>query len=169
MSPAAIVDRQLAATGRNVPEQERLEAWVAAVLSRFPEETRHEVTVRFVDVEEGQALNRDYRGYDKPTNVLSFPFEAPPGVALPLLGDLVLCHPVVMREADEQGKRLVDHYGHLVVHGILHLLGHDHLEEEEAEEMERLEREILQDFAIADPYATPPMTNEKQDDRKDET
>jgi probable rRNA maturation factor len=167
MNPASIVDRQLAVNGASLPGQAELEAWVAAVLARFPHEVRREVTVRFVDDEEGQALNRDYRGRDRPTNVLSFPFEAPPGVELPLLGDLVLCHPVVLREAAEQGKTQQDHYAHLVIHGMLHLLGHDHLEEREAEEMERLEREILTDFAIADPYAPPPG-DQQQDDSKDE-
>lgn len=167
MTPAPIVDRQPAVASQELPEQAELEAWVAAVLTRFPQETRHEVTIRFVGDEEGQALNRDYRGRDKPTNVLSFPFEAPPGVALPLLGDLVLCHPVVLREAVEQGKPWRDHYAHLVVHGMLHLLGHDHLEDQEAEEMERLEREILADFTIADPYAPSPG-NAQQNDSKNE-
>ncbi|MGR2740245.1 rRNA maturation RNase YbeY [Billgrantia sp. Q4P2] len=168
MSPAPIVDLQLATAGEELPEQAGLEAWVSAVLARFPQEARHEVTVRIVDAEEGQALNRDYRGRDKPTNVLSFPFEGPPGLALPLLGDLVLCHPVVVREAHEQAKSLGDHYAHLVIHGMLHLLGHDHLEEAEAEVMEGLEREILADFTIADPYAPPPGEHEQQDDSKDE-
>ncbi|WP_111413764.1 rRNA maturation RNase YbeY [Billgrantia lactosivorans] len=168
MSPAPIVDLQLAAAGDGLPAQAELEAWVAAVLARFPQESRHEVTVRIVDSEEGRTLNRDYRGRDKPTNVLSFPFDAPPGVSLPLLGDLVLCHPVVAREAREQAKRLVDHYAHLVIHGMLHLLGHDHLEEAEAEAMERLEREILADFTIADPYAPPASSDEQQDDSMDE-
>lgn len=168
MTPLAIVDLQLAIAGEKLPKQAELEAWVNAVLVRFPQESRHEVTVRIVDTEEGQALNRDYRGRDKPTNVLSFPFDGPPGVTLPLLGDLVLCHPVVVREAHEQAKRLVDHYAHLVIHGMLHLLGHDHLEEAEAETMEGLEREILADFAIADPYAPPPDNDEQQDDSKDE-
>ncbi|MGR4067494.1 rRNA maturation RNase YbeY [Halomonas sp. LR3S48] len=164
MSPVAIVDLQLATAGEELPEQAELEAWVNAVLVRFPQETRHEVTVRIVDCEEGQGLNRDYRGRDKPTNVLSFPFDGPPGLTLPLLGDLVLCHPVVVAEAREQAKRLLDHYAHLVIHGMLHLLGHDHLEEAEAERMEALEREILADFAIADPYAPLPGDHEQQDD-----
>ncbi|MFQ3787712.1 rRNA maturation RNase YbeY [Halomonas sp. A29] len=168
MSPAPIVDFQLATAGDVLPGQAELEAWVSAVLTRFPQEARHEVTIRIVDTEEGQALNRDYRGHDRPTNVLSFPFETPPGLELPLLGDLVLCHPVVEREAREQAKRLGDHYAHLVIHGMLHLLGHDHLEEDEAEVMERLEREILADFSIADPYAPSLSDREQQDDSKDE-
>ncbi len=153
MSQGPLIDRQVACTGADLPDLAALEAWVAAVLARFPGETRHELTVRFVDADESQALNRDYRGKDRPTNVLSFPFENPPGLALPLLGDLVICHHVVAEEAQAQGKRLPHHYAHMVVHGTLHLLGHDHLEESEAEAMEQLEREILAGFAIADPYA----------------
>lgn len=166
MNPLPIVDRQLATAGKSLPQQAELEAWVAAVLAHFPAETRHEVTIRFVDSEEGRTLNHDYRGYDKTTNVLSFPFEGVPGVALPLLGDLVLCHPVVADEAREQAKRLQDHYAHLVVHGMLHLLGHDHIEEAEAEEMEALEREILAQFAIADPYLPAANARERQDQSK---
>ncbi|MGL5337628.1 MAG: rRNA maturation RNase YbeY, partial [Aeromonas veronii] len=93
-----------------------------------------------------------YRGKDKPTNVLSFPFEAPPGLELPLLGDLVICRQVVEREAEEQGKPLMAHWAHMVVHGSLHLLGYDHIEDEEAEEMEALERDIMQELGFADPY-----------------
>lgn len=150
MSP--VVDRQQAIEAEGLPGQAELEAWVAAVLARHDVAADSELTVRLVDSEESQALNRDYRGRDRPTNVLSFPFESPPGVALPLLGDLVICHPVVVAEAAEQDKALADHYAHMVVHGTLHLLGHDHIEDEEAEAMERLEREILAEFDIADPY-----------------
>ncbi|RDB43912.1 rRNA maturation RNase YbeY [Halomonas sp. DQ26W] len=152
MSLAAIVDRQVAYNCSSLPGQSTLESWVGAVLSHHPEEHRTELTIRFVDADESQALNRDYRGRDQPTNVLSFPFDPPPGIELSLLGDLVICHPVVMREALEQDKRLNDHYAHLVVHGTLHLLGHDHAEEIEAEAMEQLERDILATFSIADPY-----------------
>ncbi|WP_104202066.1 rRNA maturation RNase YbeY [Billgrantia saliphila] len=168
MTSAAEIDRQVACVADDLPSRTELVAWVAAVLARFPDETRHEVTVRFVDVEEGQALNRDYRDRDRPTNVLSFPFDGPPGIELPLLGDLVLCHPVIEREAREQEKRLLDHYAHLVVHGTLHLLGYDHLDEAEAEVMEQLEREILMDFAIADPYAPLVGGADEQYNDKDE-
>ncbi len=110
-----------------------------------------------------QALNRTYRGKDAPTNVLSFPSMEMPGMAggeplLPeesaLLGDVVLARETIAREAVEQHKSLSDHLSHLVVHGVLHLLGHDHMEDEEAEEMEALERDILEDLGIADPYAS---------------
>jgi probable rRNA maturation factor len=166
------VDRQVAVAGAELPGQSALDAWVGAVLARHPGETRHEVTIRFVDAEESRVLNRDYRGKDRPTNVLSFPFECPPGVSLPLLGDLVICHPLVVDEAREQDKRLEDHYAHLVVHGTLHLLGHDHLEDAAAEAMEQLEREILTTLGIADPYATadddaPGTPSDTEDKRRD--
>nr|WP_298250980.1 rRNA maturation RNase YbeY [uncultured Halomonas sp.] len=147
------VDRQVAIDADTLPTQAELEGWVGKVLAHHDEE-RHELTVRLVDAPESQALNRDYRDRDKPTNVLSFPFENPPGVTLPLLGDLVICHPVVVAEAAEQDKPLGDHYAHMVVHGTLHLLGYDHLEEDEADVMETLEREILTEFGITDPYRT---------------
>lgn len=156
------VDRQLAIAAEGLPSQAELEAWVGAVLSRHAVDADSELSVRLVDAEESQALNRDYRGRDKPTNVLSFPFENPPGVSLPLLGDLVICHPVVAAEAAEQDKSLHDHYAHMVVHGTLHLLGYDHLEDDEAEAMEALEREILAELGIADPYRTAP-----EDERTD--
>lgn len=112
-----------------------------------------ELSIRIVDAHEGRELNRDYRDKDYATNVLSFPAELPPGVPLPILGDLVLCAPVIAREAQEQGKPLKHHYAHMVVHGVLHLLGHDHMEEAEAEAMETIEREVLASLGIADPYA----------------
>jgi len=111
-----------------------------------------ELAIRIVGLEEGQALNRDYRGKDYPTNVLSFPAELPPGVALPLIGDLAICAPVVAREAAEQGKKPTQHWAHMTVHGVLHLLGYDHLEDAEAERMESLETRILASLGIADPY-----------------
>ena len=116
---------------------------------------RADLAIRIVDSKEGRALNRHYRGKDYATNVLSFPAELPPGVdmPLPLLGDLVVCAPVVAREAAEQGKALNAHYAHLTVHGVLHLLGLDHDNPLEAEAMERFEREILAGMGFGDPYA----------------
>ena len=128
--------------------------WVAAALKGRIREA--DLAIRIVDSKEGRALNRHYRGKDYATNVLSFPAERPHGlpkdVRMPLLGDLVLCAPVIAREAREQGKPLVAHYAHLTVHGALHLLGWDHADEREAECMEQLEREILTNLGIADPY-----------------
>jgi len=108
-----------------------------------------QVTIRLVDSDEGQELNRDYRGKDYATNVLSFPYETEPR----LMGDLVICHAVVAREAAEQGKPLAAHYAHLVVHGMLHLQGYDHeTGEEDAAEMENEERRIMATLGYPDPY-----------------
>ncbi|WP_136252978.1 rRNA maturation RNase YbeY [Onishia niordana] len=154
--PPVTVDRQVVLEDSDaiaaLPTQDELERWIGAVL-QHADETHQELTVRFVDSDESQTLNRDYRDRDRPTNVLSFPFESPPGVSLPLLGDLVICHAVVVREAREQDKSLAAHYAHMVIHGTLHLLGHDHIEDDEAEQMEALERVILSGFDIQDPYA----------------
>lgn len=146
------VDVQYASNLPDLPDEDTLRCWVAAALADERQEA--ELTIRIVDEEESRILNRDYRGKDKPTNVLSFPFEAPPGLdAWPLLGDLVICAPVVAREAAEQGKALAAHYAHLTVHGTLHLLGWDHEDDKEAEAMEQLEREILASLGLPDPYA----------------
>lgn len=118
----------------------------------FSQDENQTMVVRIVDADESQILNRDYRGKDKPTNVLSFPFEAPPGVPCEHLGDLVVCLPVLQAEAAAQQKPLNDHFAHLVIHGVLHLQGYDHIEDEEAEQMETLEVELLQRLGITDPY-----------------
>lgn len=157
MSPVDI-DRQLASDAENLPSQAALERWVTAVLARHPDEQRTELTVRFVDEDESRTLNHTYRGKDSATNVLSFPFEGPPEVALPLLGDLIVCAPVVHLEAEQQAKALHDHYAHMVIHGTLHLMGYDHIEECEAEIMEALEGEILAALGIASPYQPAPQS-----------
>lgn len=135
-----------------VPAAASFRRWVEAALRGARRRRSTELAIRIVDTDEGRALNRDYRGKDYATNVLSFPAELPPGVALPLIGDLAICAPVVAREAAEQGKPLRDHWAHLTVHGVLHLLGHDHIEEAQAEAMEALETRILAGLGIADPY-----------------
>lgn len=116
-----------------------------------------ELTIRLVSEQESQQLNLDYRQKDKPTNVLSFPFEVPemiPTDELPnYLGDLVVCESVLVNEAKEQHKSYRDHYTHLIIHGVLHLLGFDHIEDAEAHTMENLEVAILADLGIADPYS----------------
>jgi probable rRNA maturation factor len=114
---------------------------------------RGDLAIRVVDTKEARSLNRHYRGKDYATNVLSFPADLPPEMQVPLLGDLVICAPVVAKEAAEQGKSLAAHYAHLTIHGVLHLLGLDHEDEREAEAMERIERELLADLGYADPYA----------------
>ncbi|MFZ5380898.1 rRNA maturation RNase YbeY [Aeromonas hydrophila] len=145
------LDLQLASASTDgLPSEAQLQSWLDGTILGFQQEA--EVTVRIVDEAESNELNLTYRGKDKPTNVLSFPFEAPPGLELPLLGDLVICRQVVEREAAEQGKPLIAHWAHMVVHGSLHLLGYDHIEDDEAEEMEALERDIMQELGFADPY-----------------
>ena len=146
------VDVQYAVTVDGTPEADAIRQWVLLAL---PEDKKDsELTLRVVDEAEITALNRQYRGKDGATNVLSFPYEAIPGVATDLLGDIVICAPVVNREAREQGKPERDHWAHLVIHGILHLLGHDHQRPEQAGAMEQLEHEILASLGIADPYVS---------------
>lgn len=142
---------QAACDGPSLPDESAVQRWVEAVLAGRRDEA--EVVVRMVGPEEARALNRDYRGRDYATNVLSFPFEAPPGFdPMPELGDLVICADVVASEAAEQGKPVEHHWAHLVIHGTLHLLGYDHIEEAEADVMEGVEREILATLGIPDPY-----------------
>ena len=140
-----------AAPRAGVPAAVSFRKWVAAALKGRIREA--DLAIRIVDEREGQALNRHYRGKDYATNVLSFPAELPEGVKLPLLGDLVICAPVVAREAKEQHKPAVAHYAHLTVHGVLHLLGWDHEHDKDAEAMEQLEREVLAELGLPDPYA----------------
>ncbi len=144
------LDLQYAVKPDNLPTQAQFETWVRVALGDTMDEA--ELTIRIVDASESQQLNHDYRGKDKPTNVLSFPFEAPPGIELPLLGDLVICASVVENEALEQQKALEAHWAHMVVHGCLHLLGYDHIEDAEAEEMESLETTLITGLGFPDPY-----------------
>ena len=145
------VDLQIATENiEGLPTEEQIVQWATAAVQ--PEGDEVEMTVRIVDEAESHDLNLTYRGKDRPTNVLSFPFECPDEVELPLLGDLVICRQVVEREAAEQEKPLMAHWAHMVVHGSLHLLGYDHIEDDEAEEMESLETQIMQGLGFDDPY-----------------
>ncbi|EGT77378.1 rRNA maturation RNase YbeY [Haemophilus haemolyticus] len=145
------VDLQIATENiEGLPTEEQIVQWATAAVQ--PEGDEVEMTVRIVDEAESHELNLTYRGKDRPTNVLSFPFECPDEVELPLLGDLVICRQVVEREAAEQEKPLIAHWAHMVVHGCLHLLGYDHIEDDEAEEMESLETQIMQGLGFDDPY-----------------
>jgi len=153
MSIELMLDLQLACEDNSeLPTEEQLNLWATAALTSRTDIEEPELTVRIVDEEESQQLNFEYRGKDKPTNVLSFPFEAPAHVPLPLLGDLIVCKQVVAREAVEQGKTSQAHWAHMIVHGCLHLLGYDHIKDEEAEEMEGIERIVLADLGFEDPY-----------------
>ena len=144
------VDLQNVFDGPGVPEESLLQAWAEAAWLG-PEAS--EVTLRIVGIAEGQELNNQYRGKDKPTNVLSFPFEAPAGITIPLAGDLVICAPVVQNEAEEQLKEPAAHWAHMVVHGMLHLQGYDHINDEDAEAMEALEIRLLAQLGFGNPYA----------------
>lgn len=144
------LDLQVAVAGHTLPSQQQFELWVTNALSDTMEQA--ELTIRIVDTEESQTLNSTYRGKDKPTNVLSFPFEVPEGIELPLLGDLVICASVVETEASEQQKPLEAHWAHMVTHGCLHLLGYDHIIDAEAEEMESLETQLIESLGFTDPY-----------------
>ncbi|WP_426369186.1 rRNA maturation RNase YbeY [Pseudocolwellia sp. HL-MZ7] len=135
---------------KNLPSTEQLQLWAETALSTL--ENDPELTIRLVESQESQELNHQYRQKEKPTNVLSFPFEVPEGIDLNLLGDLVICSDVVNQEAKEQNKQNLDHWAHLVIHGCLHLLGYDHIEEDEAVEMESLEIKLLSTLGIDNPY-----------------
>ncbi|MDO6386101.1 rRNA maturation RNase YbeY [Uliginosibacterium sp. 31-12] len=135
---------QYALSAEALPERSQLRGWIRAA-----EPGAAQLTVRFVDREEGRGLNAEYRGKDYATNVLSFPYEQEPI----LTGDLVLCWPVVVEEAAAQGKPVEAHCAHLIVHGVLHLQGWEHEEDAEAEEMEQEERTILAELGYPDPYA----------------
>lgn len=152
------LDVQDAARTRAVPDKPHIRRWARAALAGV---RRRQVglTVRIVGEREGAALNRRYRGRRGATNVLSFPFEEPPGLRTGQLGDLVVCAPVVAREARTVGKPAPAHWAHMVVHGVLHLRGYDHKTAQEARRMERLERRILAQLGFADPYA--PTTRAK--------
>ena len=143
-----------ATTSANTPDDEMFRQWVmAALVDRQAEAV---MAIRIVDDEEGQRFNLEYRGKDYATNVLSFLAETPVGVpqevAESQLGDLLICAPVVGREALEQGKNEVDHWAHLTVHGVLHLLGYDHEQSEDADVMEALEVGVLEKLGVSDPY-----------------
>ena len=150
MSLELALDLQIATDNPQLPSQAEFESWVKTALGDTMEQA--ELTIRIVDASESQMLNSTYRGKDKPTNVLSFPFEAPPEIELPLLGDLVICASVVENEALEQHKPLTAHWAHMVVHGCLHLLGYDHIDDIEAEEMESLETQLIEGLGFTDPY-----------------
>ncbi|MEJ2310123.1 MAG: rRNA maturation RNase YbeY [Gammaproteobacteria bacterium] len=143
------IELQIASTAAGLPSEDQLAAWAAAARLDAGEAS---IVIRIVDKPESRRLNRDYRGKDKPTNVLSFPFEPPPGVPEAHLGDLVICAPVVLAQAREQHKTPEAHWAHMVVHGVLHLQGYDHQNSVQAEEMESMERRILESLGYPDPY-----------------
>ena len=158
MQPASttLIDLQLALEAADLPGVDEFTRWADAALTEAGHAEPAEITVRLVGTDESRQLNNDFRGKDKPTNVLSFPNELPEFLKEELevmpLGDLVICAPVVADEAAEQGKPVRDHWAHLTMHGVLHLLGFDHIDDADAEEMEALEIRALASLGIANPY-----------------
>lgn len=146
------LDLQLASSEASLPTLDNFKTWLSLAIPS--EQQQWDITLRVVDEAESQSLNRDYRGKDYPTNVLSFPADVPAELNIPLLGDLVICAPVVAREACEQGKPLAAHWAHLCIHGALHLLGYDHQTDEEAEAMEAIETKLIMGLGFADPYTS---------------
>ena len=146
------IDVQIAVELPDLPSTEQLEQWANLSLNDMDEET--ELTIRIVDEEEAMELNSKWRSKPEPTNVLSFPVDANTVLKPRLLGDIVICAPVIAREAQEQGKSMDSHFAHMVIHGTLHLLGYDHIEEEQAIKMEAIEVNMLKTLQINNPYKT---------------
>jgi probable rRNA maturation factor len=144
------IDVQYAVSGDGIPAAEVIQQWADKALQERSGSA--ELTVRVVDEAEITALNRQFRGKDGATNVLSFPYEGMPGVTSDLLGDVVVCAPVVANESVAQSKPLQAHWAHIVVHGVLHLLGHDHSQDDEAHRMEACETDLLASLGYPDPY-----------------
>ncbi|HXS74130.1 MAG TPA: rRNA maturation RNase YbeY [Rhodanobacteraceae bacterium] len=137
---------------RGVPAAASFRRWAAAALAGARRKQPVELSLRIVGAREARSLNQRYRGKDYATNVLSFPAELPRGIKSPLLGDIVICAPEVIREARQQNKQVRDHYAHLTIHGVLHLLGFDHLNDADAAKMEALETRVLASLGVGDPY-----------------
>ena len=137
---------------KGVPVLRTFERWLAAIPELQQRRGWSELNILIVGRAAGRRYNRQFRGRDYATNVLSFPYEPAPGEHSGLLGDLVICAPVVAREAREQGKDARDHFAHMTIHGVLHLLGYDHEDERDADAMEALETRILASVGIDDPY-----------------
>ena len=144
------IEIQTVCASKGQPDRQLIQLWVDAALGDVDRDT--EIVLRIVDELESADLNEQYRHKTGPTNILSFPIDLPPGVDLNLLGDLVLCAPVMAKEAEEQDKLLAHHWAHIVVHGVLHLLGYDHIDETQAELMESKEIAILKKLKINNPY-----------------
>lgn len=135
---------------KNIPSRYYFQRWVNLALDG--RKNGIEITIRIVNVKESAQLNQDYRGKIGPTNILSFPFELPDGIVSPLLGDLIICAPIVAKEAKLQNKLELAHWAHLVIHGILHLLGYDHIKNKDAIIMESIEIELLNQLGFDNPY-----------------
>ncbi len=139
-------------TSASLPSPKDIETWVAVALNTQKHRSETHLTVRLVDEQEGIELNEKYRGNKGATNVLSFPYEGFDELDIPLLGDIVICNPVIIREAKQQDKEYKAHLCHMVVHGVLHLLGYDHQQEQDALDMESREIKILGGLGLSNPY-----------------
>jgi probable rRNA maturation factor len=153
------IDIQKACASDDSPDEDSIKRWVSAAIRDERDEC--ELSIRIVDEQESADFNQRYRGKSGATNVLSFPFDAVTPEPLPILGDLVICAPVLVREASEQQKTTTAHWAHIVIHGVLHLLGYDHIEDQDAEQMESLETEIMLILDFPPPYR---ILDESSDD-----
>ena len=153
------IDIQKACASEDSPDEDSIKRWVSAAIRDERDEC--ELSIRIVDEKESADFNQRYRGKSGATNVLSFPFDAVTPEPLPILGDLVICAPVLVREASEQQKTTTAHWAHIVIHGVLHLLGYDHIEDQDAEQMESLETEIMLILDFPPPYR---ILDESSDD-----
>ena len=156
-SSAVTIELQCVSQAEGIPEERDFYRWVSAALAGRHQQA--EVVIRVVDELESAHLNKTYRNKAGATNVLSFPFEAPEQVEMELLGDLVLCAPVIKNESIQQHKTIESHWAHMTVHGVLHLLGYDHLHNDQAVKMESLETEILTSMGYKAPYADETESN----------
>jgi len=136
----------------HAPSASQMQYWVNTALAKAGHNCPAQISIRVVEEQEMVALNNKFRNINKATNVLSFPYEALPGIEVPFLGDLVICADVVEREAKQQSKTSQQHWAHLLVHGVLHLLGYDHIKENDATKMESLEIEIMSKLGFPNPY-----------------
>jgi probable rRNA maturation factor len=146
------INLQIATQEKNIPSESLFKSWVKAALPG--KKQKMEITIRLVDIPEITELNKKYRHKKALTNVLAFPFQAPPGIKISILGDLVICAPIANKEAIEQKKSTKAHWAHLTIHGVLHLLGYEHSTQKDAKKMEALEIKILKKLGFPNPYLT---------------
>ncbi|WP_330925977.1 rRNA maturation RNase YbeY [Candidatus Sororendozoicomonas aggregata] len=164
MKTSATIDLQVACSAEGVPDVSLFTRWATAAVGNS--RASAEISIRVVDAIEGAELNQHWRNKQGPTNVLSFPCDFPDELNIPLLGDLVICAPVIAREAREQHKTPQAHWAHMVIHGTLHLLGYDHIEDSDARVMELLEIELLEALGFPNPYQATPSFNHSGEDRR---
>jgi probable rRNA maturation factor len=163
-TPTIHVDVDNACNADNVPDEGNFDRWVTAALDGI--RARADVAIRIVDETESASLNAQYRHKNTATNVLSFPSDLPEECEPPILGDLAICAVVVAHEATTQGKPLAAHWAHIVIHGTLHLLGFDHIDDGDADIMEAREIAILHGLGFANPYIENPYTEKQLEEHR---